>query len=213
MTHSHDRTLLASLGFADPDKREPLHDLACEYLAEPAQSERMVQLVRPGSGLSIKSRTEVLISKGEGPYRTTVGFLDVRIDWWSDVPTSGEESFDVYDSEQRAWRTEIEKWNVWHRGSVFVEVKIKPVGVGDMLRQIALYSQHARAAEGRSTSEQIPKHYSLFKDWVIATAFDLDAGQTETLRREKIYPIRLSDGFTKWFEERQKRSAPKIEHF
>jgi len=31
--HAHDRTMLARFGFADPDKREPLHDLACQYLA------------------------------------------------------------------------------------------------------------------------------------------------------------------------------------
>ncbi len=31
--HSHDRTLIAELGFKDPDKGEPEHDLACNYLA------------------------------------------------------------------------------------------------------------------------------------------------------------------------------------
>ncbi len=33
--HSHDRTLIAKLGFADPDKREPLHELACQFLTQP----------------------------------------------------------------------------------------------------------------------------------------------------------------------------------
>ena len=37
MTHAHDRTLLASLGFADPDKKDQMHDLACEYLSQPTQ--------------------------------------------------------------------------------------------------------------------------------------------------------------------------------
>lgn len=35
MAHSSDRTLLASLGFADPDKRNPTHTLACQYVARP----------------------------------------------------------------------------------------------------------------------------------------------------------------------------------
>jgi hypothetical protein len=33
MTYAHDKTLLARLGFQDPDAREPLHDLGCEYIA------------------------------------------------------------------------------------------------------------------------------------------------------------------------------------
>ncbi len=35
MTHAHDRTLLARLGFDDPDKSEARHDSACFYLAAP----------------------------------------------------------------------------------------------------------------------------------------------------------------------------------
>jgi len=35
MAHAHDRTLLASLAFADPDKKDPLHDLGCQYMARP----------------------------------------------------------------------------------------------------------------------------------------------------------------------------------
>jgi hypothetical protein len=32
--HTHDRTLIASLGFNDPDKKNVLHDLACAYLTQ-----------------------------------------------------------------------------------------------------------------------------------------------------------------------------------
>lgn len=35
MAHAHDRTLLAKLGFADPDKKDARHDLACRYTALP----------------------------------------------------------------------------------------------------------------------------------------------------------------------------------
>ncbi len=42
--HSHDRTLLARLGFSDPDKKEPLHDLACAYLAEDTQARKLLEL-------------------------------------------------------------------------------------------------------------------------------------------------------------------------
>lgn len=42
--HSKDRTLLASLGFADPDKGNRLHYLACRYLTEPEQIARLGDL-------------------------------------------------------------------------------------------------------------------------------------------------------------------------
>jgi hypothetical protein len=45
VAHSHDRTLLARLGFADPDKREPRHDLACQHLALPENHERLARMM------------------------------------------------------------------------------------------------------------------------------------------------------------------------
>lgn len=40
--HAHDRTLIASLGFNDPDKKDPRHDLACQYLATEDVTTRLV---------------------------------------------------------------------------------------------------------------------------------------------------------------------------
>jgi len=31
---SYNRTLLQQMSFADPDKKEPRHDLACQYIAQ-----------------------------------------------------------------------------------------------------------------------------------------------------------------------------------
>ena len=140
--HSHDRTLIAKLGFADADKQDPRHDLACEYLAtdnrlltvfefEPLkprdnwQETVGTRLLLPkgqyaklrdghyvgslppqfverhgwaelddedaypvGSKVKLRSSnskaplvevaTEVAVSKGEGQYKTTVGFLDLK---------------------------------------------------------------------------------------------------------------------------------------
>jgi len=202
MTHSHDRTLLASLGFADPDKREPLHDLACEYLSQTPQSERIARLVEPGV-VSVESRTEVAILKGDGQYRTTIGFLDLRIDWIDETVSS---------------------YSARAKGSVLTEVKIRPVGVGDILRQINLYRSHItenlsyenndirsriRAMDGEKAA------YKLISDkfWVLATTFELDHGQAQTIRGANITHIRLGDGFTKWFEGRQHRPAPTPEQF
>lgn len=193
MTHSHDRTLLASLSFADPDKRDQMHDLACEYLAESAQSQRLIRLVEPEveDFFTTQSGVEVAISKGDGQYRTTIGFLDVRIVWRS----------------QNRY------------GTTIVEVKINPVNVGDMLRQINMYREYVVPSfnSGMSPRDWIRAQENGERigrlSWVLATAFNLDAGQAETLKQSGVHCVRLGDGFTKWFEERQQRPAPKLEEF
>ncbi len=47
MTRASDRTLLQTLGFNDPDKGNEEHDLGCRYLIQPAQMEKLVDLVFP----------------------------------------------------------------------------------------------------------------------------------------------------------------------
>ena len=93
--HAYDRTMLTRLGFADPDKKNPTHDLACQYVAENAASilDQVVQLkpqpidvTNDGARyvgartLSVQARKPVLeqaISKGQYQYKTTIGFIDV----------------------------------------------------------------------------------------------------------------------------------------
>lgn len=106
MTHAHDRTLLAKLGFDDPDRRNPLHDAACQYLARPEiagkvrdhlfgvppqTTEPTVSVCRvdPYYGSTISSwvtsnvakdptsEVEVHVHKGHGQYSSTIGFIDV----------------------------------------------------------------------------------------------------------------------------------------
>jgi hypothetical protein len=47
MAHTSDRTLLASLGFADADKKDRRHTLACQYLCEPDVGQRLWARVDP----------------------------------------------------------------------------------------------------------------------------------------------------------------------
>lgn len=79
MAHSHDKTLLAKLGFSDRDKKHPRHDLACQYLA---QSPVFAKLMQPflGTGCEVVSAQlehEYHITKGDRQYRTTIGFADL----------------------------------------------------------------------------------------------------------------------------------------
>jgi hypothetical protein len=89
--HSHDRTLMARLGFSDPDKKDPRHDWACQYLCQIDRAEKIARAVqkrtREIDGIAYSLRclekvttaSEWAISKGQNQYRTTIGFIDVRV--------------------------------------------------------------------------------------------------------------------------------------
>lgn len=182
-----DRTLLASLGFADPDKKDQMHDLACEYLSQGVRPQRIVEFVEP-EGKLVGSQVEFQISKGEGQYRTTIGFVDVLLEW---------------AGPQR-------------KGRIIVEVKIARVGIGDIVRQLNVYREYlsyesakeafARKLGSNTIAIVAPKR-------VLATAFELDAGQVDLLKREEIQVIHLGDAFIKWFEERSSQNKPEVPQF
>ncbi len=112
-----DRTLLAQLGFADPDKGEPRHDLACRYLALRENRLPLWQAV----GLD-KLRSDEVQRQAPTPQRPsfevrlatpsgyTVGFLDVVLPYRVPVlyaPTT-------WDPEPELVRVDV---------TIFVEVK------------------------------------------------------------------------------------------
>ena len=80
--HSHDRTLLSSLGFADKDKTNPRHDLAIAYMQTWEASQAWIPAVAQVPGAEWRCGSfipEELITKGQGQYATTVGFLDMGV--------------------------------------------------------------------------------------------------------------------------------------
>lgn len=249
MTRSTDRTLLASLGFADPDKKNPLHDLACQYLALPENAARLVEkhLLTPPDPRNLAHYTnvrwdsielaahidtaglEVALYKGEGQYRTTIGFLDLEITtatrWrlkgartsWEErrrAPRSEEEALRgegwtrAWDSDtrdewsftrrvqgERSYEEEVAEYqNPFYMRRLVIEVKAGPVGVGDVLRQLALYRQYTTATA-----------------WVLATTYAPSALDVETLRREGIHHIRLGPKFTEWADAQRSATAPPAE--
>lgn len=227
--HSHDRTLLSSLGFADADKADSRHDLACQYLAEWDNHEKIAKAVGKRDSFIFVSaedhldhclktthpeemlgrdilamgrdeqvramcelygspRFESIVSKGEGQYRTTVGFIDLILPF--------------YKKQTRNVRYQhypISKDCVvadFRRSAILVEVKVNPVGVGDLMRQVGLYNQHASSV----VSSGVAIH------WAVATAFPMSVGDLAVLRSNNIHHIRLGEAFDRWVEVR--RSEP-----
>ena len=122
--HTHDHTLLAKFGWKDPDKRHPLHDQICEYLVINAQqifekygSPKRLQVATP---TVIRAELEHIISKGDGKYRTHVGFIDawITVNWEYHDGKGNEETYTAF------------------------EVKTTRTSISEILRQVKLYRQH-----------------------------------------------------------------------
>ena len=167
--HSHERTMLSKLGFADPDRREQLHDVACHYLATPGAVRRQIRCLAIEHGpepyadnSSYEERTsqvlrkvtshrvnrECEIAKGLGQYRTTVGFADLAIqvhveDQHRDVRmrrrNAGDGRGNVTWSEWEPIADRIGQ----SREDFGVEVKVTPVAISDVIRQVKLYRSYS----------------------------------------------------------------------
>jgi hypothetical protein len=190
MAHSYDRTLLARLGFADPDKTDPKHDLACQYLANDEQSRKLAEQVcefgrhewteKAFSDRVEKAQVsfEVPVSKGEGRYKTTIGFLDLLIKYY----------IEVLDS---SWPDQ----SYWERRHLVVEVKSSPVSAQEILRQINLYQEYYRPTNANGDDSQC--------QWGVAVNFDLSSASVEVFRSKDILPIRLGKRFEEWVAEQR----------
>jgi hypothetical protein len=225
--HSHDRTMLARLGFADPDKGDKRHDLACSYLSTAAVARRLIEAMlrtawakRSGtqnnrgfrgeatctlSRIS-QSKVEVALNKGSGQYKATVGFLDVVIPF---------EYLDTMKGEQCETKTDYSTTDkfgrypdkdVWKpcdyqskRSAVLaVEVKASSsIGSHDIIRQINLYREYFNAS-GQAYCES--------KDviWAAATLFQLSQTDVATLRSEGIHAVQLGQNFEEWMVQRER---------
>lgn len=130
-----DRTLLASLGFADADKKSGLHWKACQYLAQPAQVAALVRKIWfEDTTDSYSARVEVLVSKGGGQYKQSIGFIDVLLEWES----CGDE-----------YRTPM---------TLGIEVKATDKAIDAAIRQINLYREYTGYDFVLATCFPVPQH-------------------------------------------------------
>lgn len=227
MAHAYKKTLLAQLGFADADKQNPRHDLAVEYLALPHNSKRVIQGLhddvtwelastakqaighpdepphayswetRQLSGLKTPER-ECPLTKGEGQYRATVGFLDLLLRYELIELVCSQDTKPGARVSQRALHIGQST-----QRAVVIEVKAQPLPTGDLLRQMKLYREYAetlRVADVR---------------WVVAGCFKFSETQAEALRQERITPISLGALFDEWAERQRtdRTTAKNVDEF
>lgn len=207
MTHAHDRTLLAKMGFADPDKRNGLHDDLCAYLASKDASLTLVREVgkrinwfgkqacaheiltsaggRKWCSFEVECsrfknpavKLELALVKGHGQYATTVGFFDVYLEGIQALGDCPDHG------ERRLGGFDI-----------VVEVKAGKVSPSDLLRQINLY-------------RSIPAGQTSKTQWVVFTGFRYGADDAALLEREGIHVFCAGAKFEAWQRARSETQA------
>lgn len=224
--HSHDRTMLSSLGFADPDKKNPEHDDACKYLMQDAVIEKLViglnhdfmpnaatradwqnltlwtDAHRPRHPYRVRVRDKAMeyhLQKGSGQYATTIGFVDVL--FTAAFPHTRfvreTQRKDYVDGKYTTIVTPAHYLEDSLDVRCFVEVKITPVSVNEILRQMNLY---------RSYIDTEP-YYNPYTGLVI-TAWELDAADETALLQARYKHFHLGQGFQDWKNNRPK-ATPK----
>lgn len=205
--HSHDRTLLSKLGFADPDKRNPEHDQACLYLTQPEVARKIAAWMMELRGewvnafgrwkytkVRFATTQEHHLQKGEGQYATSIGFIDVVFDFegvvegtqTANIARKPDESGfmrDVWIPCEPVAASETIRWKM------LVEVKITPVSIGDVLRQLNLYTTYHKASEG--VPEKMPRG-------LLVAPWNVSAAELDALRKSGYEFLKLGKAFNDW---------------
>lgn len=219
--HSFDRTLIAKLGFSDPDKKNPRHDLGCLYLKDPEvraklgewMLSRIQKLAIPRKETEERStvlevkfpvpKLEYHLAKGSGQYATTIGFLDARFDIEL-IVEHYEDSYSAYDRAGRPPKLSRKvRSQTW---PLFAEVKIEPVGVGDILRQLNLYRSYFEIG-GYSERPRAP--YPGVPYGILFTSFQLSPAESTAINEAGYGCIQLGTKFDQWCKEQNVQSDPK----
>jgi hypothetical protein len=142
MTHTKDKTLLASLSFGDKDKKDNRHDLAGQYLLQPEVASRIIKLFSKKEWKFVGGNLELPLTKGHNQYKTFIGFLD------------GVLHFEEAGSSKLP--------DLW---SVCFEVKINPETAGNVLRQLNLYREFGGSVDLLVTAYDVsPADRALFEE-------------------------------------------------
>ncbi len=203
MTSTHDKTMLSHLGFADKDKKNPLHDLACRYAVHNAQSivRRCMKDDFEKGWLwdgKVKATQEYHLLRDE---KFTVGFIDVLLRWRIE--------YQHYKTPEHRTFCDLH---------AIVEAKISPVSTGDAIRQMKLYSHYYEPPSQRerpnfyyldnkdrerswASKEDIDRLVSAkTSDKVLLTHYTVSQHDIDALTDARILHLHLGDNFSKWCE-------------
>lgn len=239
---THERGLIDKL-IHDPDRQTSEHDLACQYLATPTVRAKLFQaVVAPKieggrfrytvKEFNHNAQLERPLIKGDGQYRTLVGFVDVLFRF--DICLHGVHPVDVV--KQGAGITHDE----WSRLEPSVRQKhvacrecgYHPLFFGKEHYHPFEYTKgetvsndinHYVVAEVKikpcSTSDLL-RQMALYREFsgllfmngyydperislVVATRFKISQGDANVLHNEGLKHIYLGDGFTQWLKQRE----------
>lgn len=128
---------------------------------------------------SIAIRNEVPICKGEGKYKSTIGFCDVVL------KVNRVHSFNgSYEEMGHGGKWVVKPYEDYEMNvDIVIEVKASNVSVFDALRQIRLYREY------------------MFGFWCLATTYQMNSSDLDALQRNGVHHIFLGDKFQKWADE------------
>lgn len=185
MAHTSDRTLLASLGFADPDKGDRRHTLACQYLCQPATAARLWARVRPSvlpppAAADLRPAMEIAISKDRG---FLIGFWDVTIV----AMEPGKEYRECYTGWPPVARIT----------PLYIEVKARHVDVASIARQIETYQSGMR--------ERGPV--------LVVTCYPMPSADRAVLTAKNIAHVHLGPDFVRYCQDRDNEAPDESDAF
>ena len=200
---SMDRTVLAKFGFADKDRNDDRHELACHYLVTKIEdlSSRYMHWIRKDieewrawtkndeiecqlERTEYLSKLEYWISKGTGQYKSHIGRLDLLM--------TKRDTFAI-STKTRNGNNDYKDFFEQH---LAVEVKIGETKASDIISQIGLYRQYFD--ESYRDSEMVWKPCRT--TWLVVTAFNMTSTELKALHNQDIQHAQLGPDFTEYCE-------------
>lgn len=170
----------------DADKWDPIHDWACQYLADPGRARKLVEMVEGEFGIGKEGKPQVmvtgieierLIGKGEGQFRSIKGYADVVISY-----RIGQGGGNGYPQYAHRW--------------IIVDAKTNSQPLGTIIRQLENYRYFLLVGGGDSQAEDE------IGGCVLATTYTLSVEDVRWLRSKQILHIRLGKHFDDYCDKR-----------
>ena len=214
------RTMIEKLGFQDPDKQNPNHDLACQYLTLPKVQEKIRGIVAPPKKsitprlfkhcsdwkdtLEDDTQKDQWTNLNTPPKCTRIGSEYTQVKTKKEHPISkGEMQYKTTIGFMDIWMT-FEHHQTWgtkldsdtsftfkSRDRYRVIIEVKTViNVGEILRQLKLYSEYVKGS------------------WlVLVSTVPVTSLEHQALSDEGVVVVVLGEFFERWKASRMSEAA------